>query len=272
MRQVLDFLNDELEVDQMMISPAYAYEKAPDQEHFLGVRQTRELFSEAFADGRRKRWRLNHSPLFLDFLEGKVDFECTAWGIPSYSLFGWQRPCYLMADGYAEHLQGADRDHRLGRVRTRARSAVRQLHGALRLRADGRAGLDQVDQAVGPRRAAALAPGGVRMGPPGPTDAERSEAQEDVMSAETKRTTDHETIRKWAEDRAGVPATVRGTEEDDDPGVLRIDFPEGAGEESLEHISWDEWFRKFDESDLCFLYQEEKATGEGSMFFKLISE
>jgi len=100
-RRVLDFLNDELEVDQMMISPAYAYEKAPDQEHFLGVRQTRELFRAAFADGRRKRWRLNHSPLFLDFLEGKVDFRCTAWGIPSYSLFGWQRPCYLMADGYA---------------------------------------------------------------------------------------------------------------------------------------------------------------------------
>jgi hopanoid biosynthesis associated radical SAM protein HpnH len=101
-RRVLDFLNDELEVDHMMISPAYAYEKAPDQDHFLGVRQTRELFRAAFADGRRKRWRLNHSPLFLDFLEGKVDFGCTAWGIPSYSLYGWQRPCYLMADGYAK--------------------------------------------------------------------------------------------------------------------------------------------------------------------------
>jgi len=101
-QQVLDFLNDELKVDQMMISPAYAYEKAPDQDHFLGVQQTRELFSEAFADGRRRKWRLNHTPLFLDFLEGKVDFQCTAWGIPSYSLFGWQRPCYLMADGYAK--------------------------------------------------------------------------------------------------------------------------------------------------------------------------
>jgi len=101
-REVLDFLNDELRVDEMMISPAYAYEKAPDQEHFLGVVQTRKLFSEAFADGRRKRWRLNHSPLFLDFLEGKADFDCTAWGIPSYSLFGWQRPCYLMSDGYAK--------------------------------------------------------------------------------------------------------------------------------------------------------------------------
>ena len=100
-REVLDFLNDDLQVDQMMISPAYAYQKAPDQEHFLGVEQTRALFRAAFADGRRRRWRLNHSPLFLDFLEGRTDFACTAWGIPSYSIFGWQRPCYLMADGYA---------------------------------------------------------------------------------------------------------------------------------------------------------------------------
>ena len=99
---VLDYLNDELGVDQMMISPAYAYEKAPDQDHFLGVTQTRELFKKAFANGNRKRWRLNHSPLFLDFLEGKQDFQCTAWGIPSYSLFGWQRPCYLMNDGYVK--------------------------------------------------------------------------------------------------------------------------------------------------------------------------
>jgi hopanoid biosynthesis associated radical SAM protein HpnH len=98
---VLDFLNDDLKVDQMMISPAYAYEKAPDQDHWLGVEETRELFRKAFADGRRKKWRFNHSPLFLDFLEGKVEFECTPWGIPNYTLFGWQRPCYLMADGYA---------------------------------------------------------------------------------------------------------------------------------------------------------------------------
>jgi hypothetical protein len=80
----------------MMISPAYAYWKAPDQEHFLGVEQTRQLFRQAFADGHRRR-----SPLFLDFLEGKADFGGTAWGIPSYSVFGWQRPCYLMSDSYA---------------------------------------------------------------------------------------------------------------------------------------------------------------------------
>jgi hopanoid biosynthesis associated radical SAM protein HpnH len=98
---VLDYLNDELDVDNMQISPAYAYEKAPDQEHWLGVDETRALFRKAFGDGRRKRWRLNHSPVFLDFLEGKRELSCTAWGIPSYSLLGWQRPCYLLDDGYA---------------------------------------------------------------------------------------------------------------------------------------------------------------------------
>jgi hopanoid biosynthesis associated radical SAM protein HpnH len=100
-RDVLDFLNDELDVDSMQISPGYAYEKAPDQEHFLGVERTRALFRDAFSEGRRRKWRLNHSPLFLDFLEGKRDFACTPWGIPSYSVLGWQRPCYLLADGYA---------------------------------------------------------------------------------------------------------------------------------------------------------------------------
>ena len=97
---VLNYLNDDLGVDDLQISPGYAYEKAPDQEHFLGVEETREMFRKAFADGRRKRWRLMHTPLFLDFLEGKVEYECTAWSIPSYSLFGWQKPCYLMSDGY----------------------------------------------------------------------------------------------------------------------------------------------------------------------------
>lgn len=101
---VLDYLNDELNVDQMMLSPAYAYDKAPDQDHFLGVAETQELFRKVFEHGRRRKskWRFNHSPMFLDFLQGKVDFACTAWAIPSYSLYGWQKPCYLMADGYAQ--------------------------------------------------------------------------------------------------------------------------------------------------------------------------
>ena len=100
-RNVLDYLNDDLQVDNMQISPGYAYERAPDQAHFLDVERTRAIFRAAFASGARRRWRLNHTPLYLDFLEGKVDFDCTAWGIPSYSVRGWQRPCYLLAEGYA---------------------------------------------------------------------------------------------------------------------------------------------------------------------------
>ena len=102
---VLNYLNDDLKVDRMEISPGYAYGNAPSQDRFLGVEQTRELFAEAFAEGRRRKWKLNHSQLFLDFLEGKRDFACTPWGVPSYSLLGWQRPCYLLADGYAKTYQ-----------------------------------------------------------------------------------------------------------------------------------------------------------------------
>jgi hypothetical protein len=90
------------------------------------------------------------------------------------------------------------------------------------------------------------------------------------MPTKTRTTIDHDEIRAWVEEHGGKPARVRGTGDDGDPGVLRIDFPGGTGEEKLEHISWDEWFRKFDESNLAFLYQEEKASGEDSTFFKLI--
>jgi hypothetical protein len=90
------------------------------------------------------------------------------------------------------------------------------------------------------------------------------------MASESKTTTDHDTIRRWVEERDGKPASVRGTG-DGDAGVLRIDFPGGAGEDELEHISWEEWFEKFDQNDLAFLYQEEKKSGEGSTFFKLVN-
>jgi hypothetical protein len=90
------------------------------------------------------------------------------------------------------------------------------------------------------------------------------------MASQSKTTTDHDEIRRWAEEHGGRPASVRGTEDGDAAGVLRIDFPGGAGESELEQISWDEWFAKFDESGLEFLYQEEKASGEDSTFFKLV--
>jgi hopanoid biosynthesis associated radical SAM protein HpnH len=91
----------ELGVEGMMLSPGYSYSKAPDQEHFLRRQRTRELFS-AILDSPKRRWKFNQSPLFLRFLMGKIDFECTPWGNPTYNLFGWQRPCYLLQEGYAE--------------------------------------------------------------------------------------------------------------------------------------------------------------------------
>jgi hypothetical protein len=91
------------------------------------------------------------------------------------------------------------------------------------------------------------------------------------VASKTNTTTDHDEIRRWVEEHDGSPARVRGTESgDDDTGVLRFDFPGGAGEDELEPVAWDEWFEKFDESDLALLYQEEKASGEDSTFFKLV--
>jgi hypothetical protein len=96
-----------------------------------------------------------------------------------------------------------------------------------------------------------------------------SETSTTTRSA-TRTTTDHEEIRRWVQEHGGRPARVRGTAEDGGPGVLRIDFPGGAGEEELEPISWEEWFRAFDESRLALVYQERKASGEDSTFAKLI--
>jgi hopanoid biosynthesis associated radical SAM protein HpnH len=83
------------------ISPGYAYERAPDQQHFLSRRKTKELFREVFAFGRGKGWNLMHSGLFLDFLAGNQQFHCTPWGMPTRNIFGWQKPCYLLGEGYA---------------------------------------------------------------------------------------------------------------------------------------------------------------------------
>jgi hopanoid biosynthesis associated radical SAM protein HpnH len=90
-----------LGVEGMTISPGYSYEKAPDQDHFLVRRQTTELFSAILSRGKRS-WRFNQTPLFLEFLRGRYDLECTPWGSPSYSIFGWQRPCYLLGEGYCQ--------------------------------------------------------------------------------------------------------------------------------------------------------------------------
>ena len=91
----------DLGVEGMMLSPGYSYDKAPDQKHFLGRARTRRMF-RAILSNRKKNWQFNLSPLFLEFLMGKRTYPCTPWGMPTYNIFGWQKPCYLLQDGYAE--------------------------------------------------------------------------------------------------------------------------------------------------------------------------
>jgi hopanoid biosynthesis associated radical SAM protein HpnH len=102
-RDFFDAMMD-LNVEGMMVSPGYSYDKAPDQGHFLGRQKTIALFSQILTN-KKKRWRFNQSPLFLKFLMGKQNFECTPWGNPLFTLFGWQRPCYLLQEGYAASFQ-----------------------------------------------------------------------------------------------------------------------------------------------------------------------
>jgi len=87
-------------VEGIVLSPGYTYDKAPDQKHFLGRARSRRLF-RAILSNRKKSWKFNMSPLFLEFLMGKRNYECTPWGNPAYNIFGWQKPCYLLQDGYA---------------------------------------------------------------------------------------------------------------------------------------------------------------------------
>lgn len=105
MHEFFDFLT-ELGVDGMQISPGYSYEWAPDQDHFLKREQTHILFRQILAPMKKgKKWNFSHNPLFLDFLMGEKDYECTPWGSPSYSVLGWQKPCYLLNDGYYKTFQ-----------------------------------------------------------------------------------------------------------------------------------------------------------------------
>ncbi len=100
-RRFFDEMMD-LGVEGMMVSPGYAYPKAPDQKGFLRERQqTHDLFEMIFAN-RKSRWRFNQSPLYIEYLMGRRHYECTPWGMPTYNIFGWQKPCYLVQDGYAD--------------------------------------------------------------------------------------------------------------------------------------------------------------------------
>ncbi len=101
--RVAGFLDDvtALGIDGVMISPGYAYERAPDREHFLNRRKAKQLFRDIFRRGRGHGWKFNQSALFLDFLAGNQRYLCTPWGKPTRNVFGWQRPCYLLGEGYA---------------------------------------------------------------------------------------------------------------------------------------------------------------------------
>ena len=94
----------ELGVEGMMLSPGYSYDKAPDQKHFMGRARIRRMF-RAILSNRKPGWRFNMSPLFPEFLMGKREYACTPWGMPTYNIFGWQKPCYLLQDGYADTFQ-----------------------------------------------------------------------------------------------------------------------------------------------------------------------
>jgi hopanoid biosynthesis associated radical SAM protein HpnH len=89
-------------IDGIMTSPGYAYERAPDQAHFLGRQKTKQLFRDILSRGKGRGWKFGQSPLFIDFLAGNQEYHCTPWGNPTRNVFGWQRPCYLLGEGYAK--------------------------------------------------------------------------------------------------------------------------------------------------------------------------
>ncbi len=99
-RDFFDMVMD-LGVEGMTLAPGYSYQKAPDQEHFLMRKKINGLFREMLRD-RKKSWKFNLSPLYLSFLQGDIEFDCTPWGNPTYNIFGWQKPCYLLQEGYVQ--------------------------------------------------------------------------------------------------------------------------------------------------------------------------
>ena len=98
--EFFDFVTNDLGVEGITVSPGYAYERAPDQDHFLNRRKTKQLFRDIFKLGRGRKWRFSQSTLFMDFLAGNQEYRCTPWGNPTRNVFGWQRPCYLLNEGY----------------------------------------------------------------------------------------------------------------------------------------------------------------------------
>ena len=97
---VLDYLNDDLRVDAMMLAPGYAQQNGGGERHYLTAAASREVCRAVLAGRETQAWRFNHTPLYLDFLAGLADLDCTPWAIPCYSVLGWQRPCYQRSEGH----------------------------------------------------------------------------------------------------------------------------------------------------------------------------
>ena len=97
-----DFVTDELKIDAITTSAGYSYERAPDQDHFLNRAKTKALFRDVFRRGKNKKWRFSQSSLFLNFLAGNETYECMPWGNPTRNIFGWQKPCYLLGEGFTK--------------------------------------------------------------------------------------------------------------------------------------------------------------------------
>jgi hopanoid biosynthesis associated radical SAM protein HpnH len=98
--EFFEFCKNDLQVEGITVSPGYAYERAPDQQHFLNRRDTKELFRDILSRGKGKGWEFSQSTMFMDFLAGNQSYRCTPWSNPTRNVFGWQRPCYLLGEGY----------------------------------------------------------------------------------------------------------------------------------------------------------------------------
>jgi hopanoid biosynthesis associated radical SAM protein HpnH len=103
--EFFNFVTNDLQVEGITISPGYAYERAPNQEHFLNRSKTKQLFRDIFKLQNNNKWEFSQSVLFMDFLAGNQEYQCMPWGNPTRNIFGWQRPCYLLSEGYADSFQ-----------------------------------------------------------------------------------------------------------------------------------------------------------------------
>lgn len=188
---------------EITISPGYAYERAADQQHFLNRERTRQFFRDVFRRGKGgKAWTFTNSPLFLDFLAGNQTYECTPWSMPLRTVFGWQKPCYLIGEGYAqtfaELMEGTDWDeYGVGRY---AKCSDCMVHCGF----EGTAATDSIRH---PLKMLAVGRKGVRTEGPMARDIDLSKARpaEDVYSSHVER----ELARIKAEDPEGFKRAQR---------------------------------------------------------------